>query len=120
MTQEDMFEHAWPYLAAAILRYGKTHTKEDVWAQIMQGNAQLHPLPHSAMLTSIENYPTGLKELRYWLAGGELGELVSYEPVVSAWGKEMGCVRASIVGRAGWVKSLPAYHETGRLLVREL
>jgi hypothetical protein len=120
MTQEGLFEHAWPYLAAAILRYGKTHSKADVWEQIMTGKAQLHPLPKSAILTSIEKYPTGLKELRFWLAGGDLSELVQYEPVASGWGREMGCDRSSIIGRKGWIKALPEYRETGMLLVKDL
>lgn len=120
MSPEADFEAAWPWLAAAILRYGKTHSKEDIWKQISDAKAQLHLLGRSAMLTSIENYPTGLKELRFWLAGGELRELVSYEPIVAAWGKEMGCTRAAIIGRQGWHRQLPSYRHVGSVLVKEL
>jgi hypothetical protein len=120
MSPEAKFEHAWPSLAAAILRYGKTHSKEDIWQQIKDCKAQLHPLPHSAILTSIETFPTGLKEVRFWLAGGDLTELRDYEPVVAAWGKEIGCTRVSIAGRRGWHRALPGYRETGVMLVKEL
>ncbi len=120
MTPEAMFEHSWPWLCASMLRYGKTHNKEDIWREIAEGRAQLHPLPHAAMLTTIEQYPAGLKEIKGWLAGGDLREIVAYEPVLAAWGKEIGCTRASIVGRRGWMKAMPGYFENGVILTKDL
>lgn len=120
MTQEDMYEHAWPYLAAAIQRFGPTHSKDHVWQRIVECTAQLHALPHSGMVTTIETYPTGLKELRFWLAGGDKHEIRDYVPMVEAWGKEIGCHQSAIYGRRGWHRVLIGYRDVGATLVKEL
>jgi hypothetical protein len=114
------FERVWHWLAAAVIRYGDTHSKEDVWGAITRGTAQLHPLPNGAIVTSIENYPSGRKEMRCWLAGGNLREIQAYEPTLCRWAKEEGCHVMAIVGRRGWGKSLDGYNETAVVLTKEL
>lgn len=114
------YERVWPWLAAAVQRYGDTHSKEDIWGAITRGTAQLHPLPNSAIVTSIESYPTGRKEMRCWLAGGDLTEIKAYEPALCKWAREEGCHVMGIVGRRGWVKSLDGYRETAVILTKEL
>lgn len=103
-----------------MLRYGDTHRKEDVWAAIEAHQAQLHPLHKAAMLTTIELYPTGLKEIKGWLAGGDLNEIKAYEPIVADWAKSIGCHRAALAGRRGWLRELKSYHDGGTVLVKEL
>lgn len=117
---KDEFDRVWPWLAAAVIRYGSTHSKDDVWGSITRGAAQLHPLPNGAIVTSIECYPSGRKELRCWLAGGDLTEIQAYEPTLCAWARETGCHVIGIVGRRGWVKSLEGYSETAVILTKEL
>jgi hypothetical protein len=114
------FERCWPWLAAALERGGNTHSKEHVRGLIEAGDAQLHPLRNGAIVTCILNHPTGIKELNYWLAGGELEELIRAETLISQLAKSMGCARVSISGRPGWKRKFPGYRDTATILVREL
>jgi hypothetical protein len=114
------FERCWPWLAAAMEQGGHTHSKEHIRGLIEAGDAQLHPLPHGAIVTCVLNHPTGLKELNYWLAGGELNELLKAEGLITEWAKSIGCDRVSISGRHGWRKIFPGYRATSTILVKEL
>jgi len=114
------FDRVWPWLAAAVIRYGETHSKEDIWGAITRGSAQLHALRTSAIVTSIEQYPTGIKEMRCWLAGGNLDEIKEYEPSLCKWARDEGCNVMAIVGRRGWLKSLDGYRETATVMTKAL
>jgi hypothetical protein len=99
---------------------GNTHTKEQIRALIESGDAQLHPLPHGAIVTCLLNHPSGVRELNYWLAGGELGELLAGERLTTKWAESMDCDRVSISGRLGWKKYFPDYRAASLILVKEL
>ena len=120
MNVNSEFERVWPWLAAAVQRYGETHTKEQVWGLIKDNQAQLHPLPNGAYVTNIVEYPTGLKEMHYWLAGGELGEILSIEDLTTAWAKSEGCSRMTIRGRHGWTRKLPHWRDVGSILIKDI
>lgn len=121
MSLRDEYERVWPWLAAAMLRYDETHSKEDIWKSIENGTAHLWPLKRSAMLTTIDEYPTGLKQIRGWLAGGDLQEIVEYIPTIEAWAKDVcGCTEAVIVGRKGWLKAFTNYREAGTIMKKVL
>lgn len=116
------FERTWPWACAAVERYGHTHDKEDVWKLIESNDAQLHPLPNGVIITSIQKNPTGLKEGHFWLAGGDLTEILKVEPLMTEWMRSIDCERATIRGRRGWTPVLRpyGYHEVGTILVKEL
>ncbi len=114
------FERCWPWLAAAIEKGGSTHSKEQIWSLIEAGGAQFHPLPHGAIVTCILNHPTGIKELNYWLAGGELNELIKGEALITELARSIGCHRVSISGRPGWKRKFRDYREASVILVKEL
>lgn len=117
----ESFERVWPWLLAAMLRYGKTHDKEHLWELIEKGEVQLFPLPHGAFCATIQTYPTELRECHFWLAGGDLGEMQKVEPLTMKWAKSLGCQRATLRGRKGWVKVLPpGWEDVGTILVKEL
>ncbi len=116
----EQFERCWPWLAAARDLCGLTHTKDDIWAAIEDGRAQVWPLPHAAVLTTVDHHKTGLKELQQWLAGGDLAELVQCEALIVKWAKELGCSRVSIVGRRGWKKALSGYREMATIFSKEI
>ena len=57
---EREFIRCWPWLAAAIERYGLTHRREHVWAEIESGRAQHWPSPNAAMVTVVRSIRPGL------------------------------------------------------------
>jgi hypothetical protein len=99
------FERVWHWIAAALAR-DETHSKADIWNMIESGAAQLHALPHSGCVTIIETHPNGVRCLRWWLAGGDLTELLNYEPLIAEWARSLGCTKATLTGREGWAKPL--------------
>lgn len=125
MTADDLawlreqFNRCRPWLQAALDRDIGTHDIDDVWQAIERGEAQFWPLAKSAIVTVVEDYPKG-KALRWWLAGGELAELVPHESIISAWAIGQGCKMAFVGGRRGWVRALPGYHEAYSVAVKGL
>ena len=120
MSVASEFERCWPWLCGAIERYGHTHDKEHIWSALQQNKAWLHPLPHAAILTSIEDHPTGLKECYGWLAGGDLREIVAAEPYIAFLHKQAGCHRVALRARPGWQRALNGYRIYGSILVKDL
>ena len=108
MTEEQLafyreqFERVWPWLEKAIAHYGPTHEKHHVWEMIEREQVHLFVSDTGALITIIEEYPTGLKELRIWLGGGNLAGLLKLRPLVEAWKQYSGCHRMRIDGRVGW------------------
>lgn len=75
----------------------------DVLYNLRSGHAQLWPGKECAVVTQcIRNPPS----LYVWLAGGNIGEIVSLIPGVAAWARAQGCEFASVDGRAGWKRIL--------------
>lgn len=118
--QREQFDRTWPWLESAMQVYGKTHEKEHLWMEIYTGRAQLWPMPNAVNLTTVETHPTGLKEARAWLAGGDLKDIVTWEGPMCEWAKSIGCHRTSIVGRRGWLKALPGYRELVTTFAKDL
>lgn len=116
----EQFERCWPWLAKAIDAYGETHTKNAVWSMIADGSAQLWPLPNAAMVTQVDHYDTGMKEIRGWLSGGDLTEIQAFVPTIEEYGRSIGCNRATITGRRGWLRAFNGYKEAAVLMVKEL
>jgi hypothetical protein len=114
------FERCWPFLKEALASHPDTFEEEHVRKALETGDSQLWPLPNGAIITSIKIYPTGKKELRGWLAGGDLSEIVAAEPQIGVWGKERGCKQFVLTGRRGWLRALKDYRETATFLTREL
>jgi hypothetical protein len=114
------FERCWPWLAAAMEHSGNTHSKEHIWGLIEEGNAHLHPLPHGAIVTCILDHPTGIRELNFWLSGGNLDEIIKGERLICEWAKSMGCHRVTATGRHGWKKVFPDYRAVSTVFVKEL
>lgn len=113
ILQPPPFEAEWarcaPWLEAALGYDGGFHALDDVRAAVGAGNAQFWPGRGSAVVTQIWDFPR-LKALHYWLAAGELTEIVeAMQPAIDAWGRSMGCEKAIICGRPGWKKPLAAH-----------
>lgn len=92
-------------LEQALALCGGTHAMEDVLAQIERGDAQAWHEGESVIVTEVHLTPRK-KLLHFWLAAGELDEVVRLSHRALAWGKGMGCEMATLAGRRGWEKVL--------------
>ena len=104
MSDEEDFERLRHHVAAALEYSGGTHKIEDIAEGIRRGQFQLWPGKNSVVVTEIIVYPQ-LKDLHYFLAGGDLDELQLMRPIIESWGKEIGCSRVSLAGRKGWERT---------------
>lgn len=116
---KEQFQKLWPHLETALISYGETHSKDEVWSLIESGKAQFWPLPNAALVTQIDKHNTGLTELRVWLAGGDVHEIASQEPIIEQWAKDEGCQRAVIFGRRGWQRTLHGFRDAGAILIKD-
>lgn len=104
MSDEEDFERLRHHVAAALEYSGGTHKVEDIAEGICAGRFQFWPGRDSAVVTEIIVYPQ-LKDLHYFLAGGDLDELRLMRPLIEQWGKSIGCSRVSLAGRKGWERT---------------
>ena len=100
---EDLYK-ARQYIEDALKYSEGTHKFSDIAAGVLSNRYQLWPNKNSAVVTEIVVYPQ-LKDLHYFLAGGNLDELKQMRPVIESWGKSIGCSRVSLAGRPGWAKT---------------
>jgi hypothetical protein len=111
-----------PWLEAALAQAGRTHSLGDVKAAIDSGEARFWPGAASALVAAVDADP-GDRRLLIWLAGGAREELeTDLLPLAEAWGRENGCRRALIIGRAGWERTLKSkgYAPLARIVAKEL
>lgn len=94
-----------PQLEEALDRAGNTHTARDVARMIVQGDAQLWLRDGGMIVTEVEDYPRG-PVLRFWLAAGDKDDILDLLPEVYEWGREVGCKKATMLGRKGWGRVL--------------
>jgi hypothetical protein len=120
------FETEWarcaPWLEAALAHAGRTHSLIDVRAAIDDGEARFWPGAASALVAAVDTDPGG-RRLLIWLAGGAREELETHLlPLAEAWGRQTGCRRALIIGRAGWERTLKSkgYAPLARIVAKEL
>lgn len=99
-----------PFIQAALHHEGGGHTWEDVQNGIVDGIFQLWPGVRSAVVTQIIDLPQK-RELRFFLAGGNMEEIKELYHVILAWGREHGCDFATLVGRKGWERTFLTRNE---------
>jgi hypothetical protein len=104
LTDEEDLERLRHHVEAALEYSGGTHGIEDIAEGLKKGRFQLWPANDSVVVTEIIVYPR-LKNLHFFLAGGDLDELRLMRPLIEQWGKNMGCTRVSLAGREGWSKT---------------
>lgn len=93
------------WLEAALEYSGGTHTLSDIRAGIEAKRYALIPGEKSALVFEICEYPQ-LKALHVFLAGGDLQEIKSFDPLLIDLAKAGNCARIDIAGRRGWVRAL--------------
>lgn len=107
------------WILKALEYAGGFHNEWDVLSGLLLGHYQLWPGGKSALVTEIKIAPRK-KYLHYWLAGGDLDEILEMEKSITAWAKSLGCTAVSLSGRKGWTKALPDWKEQCVTLVKEL
>ena len=122
MSLEADWARCAPWLDAALAHAGHTHGLDDVKAAVERGEARFWAGARSALVAVIETDP-GERRLLIWLAGGDREELETETlPLVEAWGREVGCRRALVIGRAGWERTLKSkgYAPLARIVAKDL
>jgi len=123
LSAEDRLTDQWrrchKWISEALEYSGGTHSMDDVFGAVAVGDAQLHPLEKSAIITEVVDYPR-LTVCRIWLAGGDLDELMQAEKSIAVWAKNLGCDAMEINGRMGWKRQLKDYTATSVILTKDL
>jgi hypothetical protein len=122
MSDQEQLERLRHHVEAALEYSGGTHNFDDVAEMVEQNRLQLWPAKDSVVLTEIIVYPR-LKNLHYFLAGGDLDELSRMRPLIESWGKSIGCTRVTLAGRRGWAKTFlkdEGYSPQWSVLAKEL
>ena len=104
MSDQEHLERLRQQVEAALEYSGGTHNFDDIAEMVENHRLQLWPAKDSVVLTEIIVYPR-LKNLHYFLAGGDLDELSRMRPLIESWGKSIGCTRVTLAGRRGWAKT---------------
>jgi len=104
MSDIEHLERLRHHVEAALEYSGGTHDFDDIVEMVGKNQLQVWPATKSIVLTEIIVYPR-LKNLHYFLAGGDLDELSRMRPMIESWGKSLGCTRVSLAGRRGWAKT---------------
>lgn len=122
MSDKEHLERLRQHVEAALEYSGGTHNFEDIVEMVEKQQLQLWPAKDSVVLTEIIVYPR-LKNLHYFLAGGDLDELSRMRPLIESWGKSLGCTRVTLAGRRGWAKTFlkdEGYSPQWSVLAKEL
>jgi len=110
------------WIEAALEYAAGTHTFEDIAAGVLSNRYQIWPNQNSVIITEIVVYPQ-IKDLHFFLVGGDLDELKLMRPVIEDWAKSVGCKRASCAGRKGWARTFmrdEGYAEKWLVMAKDL
>lgn len=121
MKPRGEWERCKPWIEAALPYTGGTHAIADIEAEMRRGHLALLAGQNSAMLCEVRNYPR-MRALHIFLAGGDLMELKSFDPMIDSAARSLGCSRISIAGRHGWERALSdlGYRKRWTVLSKEM
>jgi len=108
-----------PHIREALRHCGDTHTLDDVMRMVMARDADLYVGDASAVVTQDLDLPTG-RQLHFWLAGGDLDEVIKIVRDVEHAAKARGIRRISIIGRRGWQRKLDGFTEASVVLTKDI
>lgn len=118
----NALEQAWPLLEAALHAEDDypLWTMDDVRTELEEGRAHLWLGERSAMVTTISEFGDQ-RIIECWLAGGDMGEILSLTPIIEDHARSVGCTQAHVAGRRGWVRALaPQGYEHYATVVRKI
>lgn len=90
--------------------------------RVASGRARFWGNEQAAILAEINTFPSGLKEVHGLVAAGDLAAIVALIPNAERWGRERGCVRASIQSSPAWARLMwkQGYVPEQLIIVRNL
>lgn len=97
------------------------YTPEWLDSQVWAGFYRCLSCEDAALLFEIKGYPTGLRELHFVAAAGELSSLIQdLRPKAEDYAREIGCRIVSVASRAGWARALkPHDYEVYQTVLRK-
>lgn len=108
MTFADL-EREWtrcePWLAAALATARDDRTLDDVFYDVVKGDAQFWPAEDSAVVTQLLDHPNGTRECNVLLAGGTLKTLEPMLVEIERFAKANTATVMTVLGRRGWERS---------------
>lgn len=114
----DEWQRCAGWIADALEYAHGSHTLDDIFELVKNGDAQFWPAEDAGLVTEIIDYPQR-RTLRFWLAGGNLQTLKALEQQAIEWSKAWGCQACEIIGRRGWVRALDGYQEAATIGVKD-
>ncbi len=122
---EAEWERCWPWLQRSLDVAPGRFAERHVYAKVMAGQAHFWRGDRCAVVTEFQTYPTGLRTLSYWLAGGPdnqaWSEIIHLNDTwIEPWAQRAGCREIEIWGRRGWCKKYPRFRDLGAYLTMEI
>lgn len=110
----EMVPIVWPEVASMLedaLSYGNgEYELVDIFEAVRSGAMQLWATEKSVAVTTLIQYPRRTTCL-IAAAGGDLEDLKEHLPLVEEWAIWQGCDAIEVMGRKGWLRVLPDYHQ---------
>src|SRR5207247_1360431 len=91
-------------IATRALALARTHSAADIAEAVAAGRMQEWGGEDSVLITEIRDTPLA-RYLHFFLAEGDSRALAAMVPPILAWARSVGCTRASMAGRPGWMRS---------------
>ena len=85
---------------------GRLYTIEYLDWLLAEGKARLWSNDKAAIVAGLKRYPTGALVVHGIIAAGDREEIRKLIPLAEQWGREQGCIGATIESRAGWARTL--------------
>ena len=102
----SLLEHpCLPQIEEALARGNGMHSMQDVLDSLLAGQTQLWTDTRALAITCVHTWPRG-KSCALWLAGGDLEQILAFEPDIIEFAKSQGCTVLEVYGRSGWAKML--------------
>lgn len=97
------------------------HTLPWLDEQILTGTVKFWRSANAALLTEIKTYPTGATDIHVVISAGDMREVIEIlRPRAEQFGRENGCIAATVESREGWARALkPHGYQAFQLTVRK-
>jgi len=106
------------HLRAALEHGGNTHDLKDVVDMLNNGDAKIRCGEKSTIVWQEFEHPNA-NQIHFWLAGGDLKDIVKNGHEIAEEAKKRNFTKVSIIGRPGWERKLKGFREAGVILSRE-
>lgn len=118
---EKVFDRLEKKISRALDIAGNTHTLSDLKDKVKIGKLRAFHDDDAIILVEVLQYPR-CRAVNFFIAAGDLQQVLSLEWTVCEWARANGCDRAYIAGRKGWERTLTDrnWHPAFRVLEKRL